>query len=471
MDSNIDNTEHDNNAKLHQQILDFYNAGVSDNYATRCVEFYHQKRKSFRWLFEGKDRIKLSISDEEAIDFFFTYNQQFQSLFYGISEFFHQMNSQMPSQEIKLAIFKNRIQYDKNEYKFTKFYNRFVKTESDPEVDFQAFYDKLKTAEVVLSIHPMDFLRASENSSFSSCLSLDSCHHTSTTAYLRDSITIMAYTTDGSKKLGRQWIYFDGYYVVLGNIYGSISRPLQEKIRKLIEEKYAKHLGIANKWVISRGKTIEEENLCNCGHGSNDHGEYAVYFDQEVNSAIRHKEKTHGFDNLDLEFEEGMDRYGDDTSSGYLGLTYCSCCNDAIEGESTYTEDGEVCDYCLNNYYSYCSECERYHHENTTMNFIEDENNYLCESCYDEGDYGFCEKTECYYTRDKLVEVIESDGTLITVHEDYAAENYHFCDICERFFENPTTETADGFCVCGLCLEKDYELVEGSYEFKTRQVA
>jgi len=69
------------------------------------------------------------------------------------------------------------------------------------------------------------------------------------------------------------------------------------------------------------------------------------------------------------------------------------------------------------------------------------------------------------------VDVIESDGTIISVHEDYAVEHYHFCDICERYFEEPSTETSDGFSVCDLCLEKDYELVDGSYEFKRRQVA
>jgi hypothetical protein len=190
-----------------------------------------------------------------------------------------------------------------------------------------------------------------------------------------------------------------------------------------------------------------------------------------VNAAIRQKDHTHDFGSLSLEFEDGLDRYGDDTNSGYLGLTYCSCCDDAIEGESTYTVDGEVCDYCLNNYYTYCYECERYHNENTSMYYIEDEHHYVCESCYDEGDYGFCEKTECYYSREKLVEVIDRDGNSITVHKDHADENYYFCEICERYFEEPTTETNESFLVCDLCLDKNYELIDGKYEFKTRQVA
>ncbi len=49
------------------------------------------------------------------------------------------------------------------------------------------------------------------------------------------------------------------------------------------------------------------------------------------------------------------------------------------------------------------------------MYYIEDEHQYVCESCYDENDYGYCEKTECYYSSDKLIEVMESDDTVITV--------------------------------------------------------
>jgi len=171
---------------------------------------------------------------------------------------------------------------------------------------------------------------------------------------------------------------------------------LQNKIRELIESKYAEHLQVSNRWVISRDKEISDDLVDNCGHNNNSHDDFSVYFDLNLAASIRHKEKTYDFGNLGLEFEDGLDRYGDDTNSGYLGLTYCSCCENAIEEESTYTEDGEVCDYCLNNYYSYCSECERYYHENITMYYIENEHQYVCESCYDEGNYGFCEKTECY---------------------------------------------------------------------------
>ncbi len=456
---------------LHAKIMEFYDGAVENYYADRCIEFYKKKKRRFSWLFGENDRIKISISDSEAVDFFFAHNSDFQNLYFETLEFLEKMNSSLSIAELKLAIFKNKILFEKNQYKFSKFYNRHVKAEKKPDFNFQTFYDKLKTAEVVLSIHPLDFLGASESSNFSSCLAIDSCHHTATTAYLRDDITIMAYTTLNGKKLGRQWIYFDNYYIVMGNIYGSISSPLQNMIRELVEEKYAKHLQVPNRWIISRDKEISDDQVDNCGNNNNSHDDYSVYFDLEVTATIRHKERTSGFDGLYLDFEEGLDKYGDDTSSGRLGLTYCSCCNESIDGDSTCTDDGSiVCDYCLNEHYTFCYGCERYFYESHDMYYIEDEHHYVCESCYENGDYGFCEMTEVYYTYEKLVEVVQGDGKIMLVSIDYAEDNYSICDHCSKYHEDPLTPIDDDEFICNKCF-KEYEFVDGSYVLKSEQVA
>lgn len=460
-----------NNETLHSQILDFYDGAVTDHYATRCIEFYEQKKKRFSWLFGDQDRIKLSISDLDAADFFFSHNQDFKNLYHETNEFLKKTNSPLVSRDLEMAIFKNRIQYQKNQFKFSKFYNRHVKTEEMSEFNFQSFYDKFKTAECILSIHPLDFLGASANASFSSCLSINSCHHAGCSAYLRDDYTIIAFTTIDGRKLGRQWLYFDGYYMIMGNIYGCITLPMQNMIRELVEEKYAQYLRVPNKWIVSRDKSISEDWVNNCGHGSNDHEDYSVYFDLDVNARIRHKEKTSNFGDLYLDFQDGLDKYGDDTNSGHIGLNYCACCDASIEGESTYTEDGEVCDYCLNEHYTFCYECDRYFYEEHTMYYIENEDHYICESCYDNGDYGYCEMTEAYYTSDNLVELIQSDGTIISVYKDYAEEHYHICDICGKYHEEPLTQIPDEQLVCNKCLKDDYELVDGSYVLKSEHAA
>ena len=454
---------------LHSQILEFYDDAVEGNYATRCIQFFKEKKRKFAWLFGTKDRIKLSISDEEAVEFFFTYNQDFQNLYYQTHEFLRKIDSLLSSQDIKMAIFKNKILYEKNQYKFSKFYNRFVKPPESSEFDFQDFYDKLKTAECILSIHPLDFLGASANSSFSSCLSIDSCHHTATTAYLRDDFTVIAYTTINGKKLGRQWIYFDGHYIIMGNIYGSISLPLQNKIRKLVEEKYANHLQAPNRWIISRDRELSDDQIDNCGNNNNSHDDYSVYFDLNVSMGIRHKERTSSFQGLYLEFEKGLDKFGDDTSSGRLELTYCSCCNESIEGDSTYTDDGEICNYCLGEHYTFCSDCEHYFYDSHPMHYIEDENYHICESCFENGEYGFCEMTESYYVNDNLIEVIQEDGSTMSVNRNYADEHYQICDSCGKYHEK-LTQVDDDF-ICNKCLNDEYEFVDGSYVLKSEHAA
>jgi len=121
---------------LHDQIIKFYDGAVDDLYAERCIDFYHNKKRSFSWLFGDKDRIKVSISDLEAVDFFYAHNSEFQNLYYDTLEFLEKMDSSLSIADLKLAIFKNRILYKKNEYKFSKFFNRFVKPQERIEFNF-----------------------------------------------------------------------------------------------------------------------------------------------------------------------------------------------------------------------------------------------------------------------------------------------------------------------------------------------
>jgi len=110
---------------------------------------------------------------------------------------------------------------------------------------------------------------------------------------------------------------------------------------------------ISNHWILKRDYQIDEHHLENSGHSSNDHENYAVYFDQQVNAIARHKHKTDTFINLFLTFEDGLDKDGYDTSDGRLFSTCCVCCEERIQGEGNSTNDGVVCDDCLNSNYTY----------------------------------------------------------------------------------------------------------------------
>ena len=317
----------------------------------------------------------------------------------------------------------------------------------------------------------MDFISASEKCSYTSCLAIDSCHHTACTAYLRDDFTIMIYTKMGDRKIGRQWIYFNNYYIIFGRVYGAISLPLQEKIREFIEQKYADYKNVSNQWVLKKDYQIEEHHLENCGHSSNDHDDYSVYFDQKAKAVIRHKHTTNDFDDLLLTFEDGIDKEGDDADTGKLFTTLCVCCEDRIHGDGNSTDDGIVCDECLNANYHYCADCETYYHYETNETYyIEGEDFYVCEYCYDKGEYFYCEKTEQYWSEDEMEELILINGSRLKVNRDWAEKNAYYCHSCETYHQDPL-EIVNYDYICDECLDEYYVEINGGYQLKTDQVA
>jgi hypothetical protein len=455
-----------------EEIRALYKYEVGSYYAERILDFAADKQQCFQWLFGERNRIEISLPDEEAVAFFYETDLEFRQLFTQTVEFIKKSDAveEEKQQNIKLAIFRNQIHYQKNRYKFSKFYKRFLITETKP-VDMQKLYDRLKTAKCILSIHPVDFLSASEKSSYSSCYAIDSCHHTGCSAYLRDNFTIIAYTTMNNKKIGRQWIYLSNGFIVFGRVYGAISEPLENAMRLFLEEKYANHLKIPNEWILSKSRTMNEDQLYNCGHCENNHEEYAVYFDMDTHSMIRSKTITDNFSDLYLEFENGIDRDGDDTENGSFGCRICACCEGTIYGESYETDDGEVCEHCLNNRYLYCSLCDTYYHEDGGhVHYIEDEDKYVCENCYNEEDYFYCEKTSSYYSKEAGVNLILENGSEAFVHKDWAEVNAFYCEHCDEYHDNPLTEV-EGADYCDNCLEEYFNVVDEKYIIKEQNAA
>jgi hypothetical protein len=442
---------------LKDEIISFYDGAVNDHFAERLIHYYQQKKEKFRWLFGDKDRIELEISEEEAIKYFFSNNYLFSSLYWRTDAFFRQGEEAISDMDLKRAIYRNRITYKKNTYKFSKFFRRFVERDSDEnKVDFQNFYDCLKTAKCVISIYPLDFIGASENASYNSCYSKDSCHHTGTSAYLRDEHTIIAYTKIGTRKIGRQWIYFDRDYIIIGKIYGSISSPIEESLRLKLEEEYARHLNVSNNWVISTEIEVDSDCISNAGHEKNCHCDYAVYFDLEVESILRHKENTSGFCGIDLVFEDGMDRWGEDSTEGHMLFDYCYQCNRSINNEGTYVNDELVCDHCLGEYYIWCEECEEYHHIDNSSYYIEDLHYNICQGCIDNGNFAECCKTGTYWSIDEMVSVVLENKVEILVSAEYAEEHYQRCDQCHGYHEKLIKE--DNNMSCTKCFNELYQL-------------
>ena len=354
----------------------------------------------------------------------------------------------MDDYTIKRSIYLNRITYKKNTYKFSKFYPRFVDESKECNLDFQGFYDSIKTGTVYISINPLDFLSASENCSYSSCFAKDSCHHTATSGFMRDEYTVIAYIKSDNKKIGRQWIFFNNNYLIMGKIYGAISRVAEYNLRKYLESAYAKHLGVSDSWIISR-QPLPYDMVENCGHQDNDHGDYAVYFDLDVQASIRHKDHTDNFDGIYMRFEDGLDKYGEDTAEGQMLFNFCYHCGIIVTGETNIVHGEHVCDRCLSEHYQWCEDCCEYHYDNVSFYYIEDREVSICRECYQDGEYGRCEKTDTFWSLEHLVKYHNQNNEMELVSINYAEEHFEKCDECEEYHDRLLLE--DGRLYCRKC--------------------
>jgi hypothetical protein len=114
--------------------------------------------------------------------------------------------------------------------------------------------------------------------------------------------------------------------------------------------------------------------------------------------------------------------------------TSCSHCGDYTE-ETTETENGDVCDYCLRNHYTLCEDCDTYVRNTHTT-----ENGEVCESCYD--DYSCCEVCN------EMVRNLNTtqDGEVC----DGCYEDYSECEDCGEYTRKPNS-VSGGCEVCNDC--------------------
>lgn len=140
---------------------------------------------------------------------------------------------------------------------------------------------------------------------------------------------------------------------------------------------------------------------------------------------------------------------------------FCQECGEyAEELTSVYNERGQeifVCEDCLKESFVQCQDCGEYFSKD--HDFIEVENfGPICQNCYDEGGFFYCEECEKTFTEDCAVYI---EGKEIYVCEDCAEENYYKCDFCGRYTDYDHAIFSQDYpqtCICHDCYDS------GSYE-------
>lgn len=134
----------------------------------------------------------------------------------------------------------------------------------------------------------------------------------------------------------------------------------------------------------------------------------------------------------------------------------CASCG-YISNDMMDTDDGMVCQSCLDNEYGTCEECGRVHNIDN-MNLFED--NLYCDDCYNEI-VGTCEDCGSIVSRDDLSDV--GDNIYRWVCPDCVYE-YHTCSEC-----GDVVETLRDSCVCESCYESNCDSADNiinSYGYK-----
>ena len=347
---------------------------------------------------------------------------------------------------------------------------------------FDIEYSKFQSAcyckgELVISIHPLDYLTMSENTAgWQSCHRLQGEYRSGVLSLLSDSTTIVSYLkqssdcniygVDWNSKKWRQLIFVDiqRFSAIYSRQYPNENEAIAEESRKLLNHamiKYCKanvHPNIGDNWIKSnkfdRVSFTEKSDLF---FNDLSNIEYRTYtFLKDIGNAPN---VTIGDHVLCLNCSDDLDLADSFFCSNCSSIGICDDCECNIgEGNDYYTiQDRLICDNCRRNNYMFCEYCEQIV-ENDEINFADRYEMYACDNCIEHH----------FYTCDECSELILSCDTIEIQDEIYcqdcAEQIAGTCDECNDHFHDRNLNEHDGsgYFYCDDCLntikEKECQL-------------
>lgn len=276
----------------------------------------------------------------------------------------------------------------------------------------QMMNTKKLTGNLCLSIHPMDFLTMSYTSTWNSCFNVFEYgeYRAGALEFMFAENTICAYLTTKDLKLPGGFDWNDkkwrcilnvkpNDYIMTGKNYPYKSDELTELAYEWVRELMGEGFPTFKDTVAL--DDIEYHDV-NVEFGYND-ADYC----SELFFVGRHESVTQDCISVDYNGivcpecgEHGHDFGSENVMCECCDDSfYCECCEDRMNGESYEVHNcwGDtiyVCEYCRDEYYSYCDSCGEYHHDDY-MIVTEDGCRY-CEDCRDVKAF-FCEKCEYWF--------------------------------------------------------------------------
>lgn len=302
----------------------------------------------------------------------------------------------------------------------------------------------------ILSVNPLDYLTMSFGNSWASCHTIDKankrrmpnnysgCYSSGTISYMLDSTSMVLYTVDAGyngneywtqPKINRQMFHYGEEKLVQARLYPQDNDGASDAYmpyRNIVQQIVSEIFGFPNLWTLNKGTSAASRYIDSRGTHYRDYYHYGSCTLSRVKGSENEDFITVGASPICIECgsrhstennincchgsyicEDCGDRISEDDVIWIDGdpycrdcCSYCDHCEEYHRGNSTYIPSNyrNVCDSCLEYYYTYCDECDEYVH-NDDAYYIECEDRYVCESCLHQN-YFYCDDCGEYYPLD-----------------------------------------------------------------------
>ncbi len=169
------------------------------------------------------------------------------------------------------------------------------------------------------------------------------------------------------------------------------------------------------------------------------------YMDVLTSGEINNNLLTVSYNSGDFELQN--------TNGSLNGGYQCENCSDHIYEYDTYSDgDGNTyCEYCFNENFIYCPDCEDIIHNNDVI-FIQDKEIYVCQRCADKNYYR-CETCGKYHTLDDM-QIFDDSAYCENCFDSVA----NCCEECNKTFEpEELTSVDDSGPLCADCATERQE--------------
>ena len=357
--------------------------------------------------------------------------------------------------------------------------------------DFSQLINTIKTAKrkqtVILSCALEDFISMSHGNNWHSCHNLGSDYGQGCIAYAMSPNVLIAYVKNSHGnhlKSWRQVVYCDSDtgFAIGSRQYPNVNEGATKGARNLWQKLYNKFYNgedNTNGFVFSK----KSEGLSQYLQTDNDFAYVdIVRLGETHHNVVGHVWSTWTKENgknvlnvcpsdvVCLDCGELHDVQENDSVTCIdcdREKSDCECCESRFhEDDMTWvdSENGYVCERCLQRDFTWCSYCEDYHRD-YDVTYVDSVGESVCDNCLD-NHFEYCEDCEEYYESDEMYEI--NGG------EKYACkhciDDYHYCEDCEKYYteENVTTVDDGSITVCNNCLDDcDYYVCQNCDEYFT----